>query len=279
MQKSWTVVKKMSQAKLVFVGLGLYDEQDISLKGMQELKNCDLVFAEFYTSRPGRFNKKSFENTIGKSIQVLSRQDIEHGDAILTQAAIKHVVLLTCGDPMIATTHIDMRLRAIKKGIPTQIIHGSSIVTAVPGLLGLQNYKFGRTTTLAYPEKDYFPTSPYTVILENKKIGLHTMVLLDIQAENERYMTANEGLDLLLRMENNCKQHLFSNETIACVVARAGASDAVVAANTVSRLRSMDFGPPLHTLVIPGNLHFIEQEALELIAGLPAEAAKKIQKL
>jgi diphthine synthase len=271
--------EKMSQAKLVFVGLGLYDEQDISLKAMQELKDCDLVFAEFYTSKPGRFDKKSFEGTIGKPIQVLSRQDTEQGDAILEKAATNHVVFLTSGDPMIATTHIDLRLRAIKKGIPTQIIHGSSIATAVPGLLGLQNYKFGRTTTLAYPEKEYFPTSPYTVILENKKMGLHTLVLLDIQAENNRYMTANEGLELLLRMEKTRNQHLFSSESLACVVARAGAPDAVVAANTFSRLRLMDFGPPLHTLVIPGALHFMEQEALELIAGLPAGVAKNIQKL
>ena len=269
----------MSQGKLVFVGLGLYDEQDISLKAMQELKDCDIVFAEFYTSKPGRFDKQAFEDAIGKTIKVLSRQETEQGDAILAEAATSHVVFLTSGDPMIATTHIDLRLRAIKKGISTGIIHGSSIATAVPGLLGLQHYKFGRTTTLAYPQKDYFPTSPYTVILENKHMGLHSVVLLDIQAENDRYMTANEGLDLLLRMEQTCKKRLFMNDSIVCVVARAGAPDAVVAANTLQALQAMDFGPPLHTLVIPGKLHFMEQEALELIAGLPAESSKKIQKL
>ena len=271
--------EKMPKGKLVFVGLGLYDEQDISLKAMQELKDCDQVFAEFYTSKPGRFDKQSFEDAIGKPIKVLSRQDTEQGHAILTEAATSHVVFLTSGDPMIATTHIDLRLRAIKKGISTKIIHGSSIATAVPGLLGLQHYKFGRTTTLAYPEKEYFPTSPYTVILENKHMGLHSLVLLDIQAENNRYMTANEGLGILLQMEHTCKKSLFTNDTIACVVARAGAPDAVVKANTFQALQAMDFGPPLHTLVIPGKLHFMEQEALELIAGLPAESTKKIQKL
>lgn len=269
----------MPQGKLVFAGLGLYDEQDISLKAMQELKDCDQVYAEFYTSKPGRFDRQSFENTIGKTINVLSRQDTEQGDRILAAAATNHVVFLTSGDPMIATTHIDLRLRAIKKGIPTQVIHGSSIATAVPGLLGLQHYKFGRTTTLAYPEKEYFPTSQYTVIYENKKMGLHTLVLLDIQAEHDRYMTANEGFDLLLQMEHVCKKRLFTKNTIACVVARAGAPDATVKANTIHALQAMDFGPPLHTLVIPGKLHFMEQEALELIAGLPAETAKKIQKL
>ena len=199
----------MQQGKLVFVGLGVYDEQDVSLRAMQELKDCDTVFAEFYTSKPGRFDKQAFEKTVGKTIKVLSRQDTEQGDVVLAAAATNHVVFLTSGDPMIATTHIDLRLRAIKKGIHTNIIHGSSVATAVPGLLGLQHYKFGRTTTLAYPEKEYFPTSPYDVIRENNKMGLHTLVLLDIQAENSKYMTANEGLDFLLRMENTCKKHLL----------------------------------------------------------------------
>ena len=269
----------MPQGKLTFVGLGLHDEQDLSLKAMQELKDCDQVYAEFYTSKPGRFDKTSFEKTIGKTITVLSRQDTEQGDAILASAATKHVVFLTSGDPMIATTHVELRLRALKQGVPTYLIHGSSVATAVPGLLGLQQYKFGRTTTLAYPEKEYFPTSPYDVIRENKKMGLHTLVLLDIQAEKNRYMTANEGLDLLFQMERTCKKRLFTKYTIACVVARAGAPDVVVKANTIQMLQGMDFGPPLHTLVIPGKLHFMEQEALELIAGLPAETAKKIQKL
>ena len=186
----------MSKGRLVFVGLGLYDETDVSLKGLEELKQCDMIFAEFYTTKLGRFNKKSFENQIGKEIEVLSREETEKGDKIIDAATQNSVAFLTGGDPMIATTHVDLRLRAIKKGIFTKIIHSSSIATAVPGLLGLQNYKFGRTTTLAFAEKEYFPTSPYTVIYNNKKMGLHTLVLLDIQAEKNQYMTANEGFEL-----------------------------------------------------------------------------------
>jgi diphthine synthase len=80
-------------------------------------------------------------------------------------------------------------------------------------------------------------------------------------------------------MEDTLRKHLFTDETIACVVARAGAPDLLVAADTVNVLRKKDFGPPLHTLVIPGNLHFMEVEALELCADLPPELGKKIQKL
>jgi len=271
--------EKMSKRGLIFVGLGLYDETDISFKGLQEIKQCDEVFAEFYTTKLGQFDKKAFEKLIGKKIKVLSREETEKGDKIIDAAAQNHVVFLTGGDPMIATTHVDLRLRAIKQGITTKIIHSSSISTAVPGILGLQNYKFGRTTTIAFGEKEYFPTSPYSVIYNNKKMGLHTLVLLDIQIEKNRCMTANEGFELLLRMEDTLRKHLFTDENIACVVARAGAPDSVVAANTINILKKKDFGPPLHTLVIPGNLHFMEIEALELCAGLPLELGKKIQKL
>lgn len=278
-EKSIDTREKMSQAQLVFVGLGLYDESDISLKGLQELRQCDEIFAEFYTARLGQFEKKSFETLIGKKINELSREETEKGDKIINAALKKSVVFLTCGDPMIATTHVDLRLRAIKQGISTKIIHSSSIATAVPGLLGLQNYKFGRTTTLSFFEKEYFPISPYTVIYNNRKMGLHTLVLLDIQTEKNRYMIANEGFELLLKMEKILKKHIFHNDTLACVVARAGAPDSLVAADTLHHLKKKDFGPPLHTIVIPGNLHFMEIEALELCAGLPFDVGRKIQKL
>jgi len=269
----------MAKGRLTFIGLGIYDEKDISLKGIAEINDCDGVFAEFYTAKLVGTDIGAIEQIIGKSIKILSREETEKGDEILDYAKDKNVIFLTCGDPMTATTHVDLRLRAIKIGIKTKIIHGSSIITAVPGLLGLQNYKFGRTTTLAYPEKNYFPTSPYNVIKENKKMGLHTLILLDIQADKDRYMTANEGMGLLLKMEEKHNENILNEDSIVCVVARAGSSEPIVAANTIKDLIEKDFGPPLHTLVVPGKLHFMEIEALQLLAQLPAQQGRKLQKL
>ncbi|MEM0466290.1 MAG: diphthine synthase [Candidatus Thermoplasmatota archaeon] len=264
--------------KLVFIGLGLYDEKDLSLRAYEELTKADTIYCEFYTSKLNGFNKNTYEKRIGKKITILPREQIEQGDMILQAAEQGTVCLLVGGDPMTATTHIELRLRAEKKKISTQIIHNSSIISAAPGLLGLQNYKFGRTTTLAFPEKNYFPTSPYTIVAENNKIGLHTLVLLDIQAEKNRYMTANDGLDILVELEHKMKQHVLSEDTLVCVVARAGAPDSLCAADTLHSLRSKDFGPPPHTLIIPGILHFMELEALQILAGLPAHLATKVQK-
>jgi diphthine synthase len=269
----------MTKGCLIFIGLGLNDEKDISLKGLEEIKKSDMVFAEFYTAKLSGTDKNKIEIEIGKKIEVLTREETEKGDKILNSAKEKTVALLTCGDPMTATTHVDIRLRAEKIGIRTQIIHGSSIVTAVPGLLGLQNYKFGRATTIAYPEKNYFPTSPYEVIKENKKMGLHTLVLLDIQDDKKRYMKANEGIELLLKMEEKHKENIISNDSIICVVARAGSSEPTALAGKIKDLIGKDFGPPLHTLVVPGKLHFMEIEALQILAQLPAQQVRKLQKL
>ena len=223
----------MNKGKLTFIGLGLYDEKDITIKGLEEIKKSDKVFAEFYTAKLTGTDIKKIEKTIGKPIKVLSRNETEKGEQIIDSALKKNVVFLSAGDPMTATTHIDLRLRAIKLGIKTKLIHGCSIITAVSGLIGLQNYKFGRTTTLAYPEKNYFPTSPYNIIKENKDMGLHTLVLLDIQEDNNRYMTANEGIKLLLKMEEKHKQEIFSKDSILCVVARAGSNKPITVADTI----------------------------------------------
>ena len=269
----------MSKGPLIFIGLGLYDEKDISLKGQEEIKKCDKVFAEFYTAKLVGTKLEKIEKTIGKKITILNREETEKGKIILESAEKQKIAFLTAGDPMAATTHVDLRIRAIQKGIETQVIHGSSIVTAVSGLLGLQNYKFGRTTTLAYPEGDYFPISPYEVIEENQKIGLHTLVLLDIQADKNRFMTANEGVKLLLEMENKVGSNILSKDSIVCVVARAGSKEPVVRADSVKNILKMDFGEPLHSIVIPGRLHFMEIEALQVLAQLPAHLGEKLQKI
>jgi diphthine synthase len=106
------------------------------------------------------------------------------------------------------------------------------------------------------------------VIKENKERGLHTLVLLDIDREKGRYMTIGEGIDILLKMEEKTKYNLINEDTLICGVARAGSNNPVVRAGTLRIIKNIDFGPPLHTIVIPGNLHFVEERALEVFAGL-----------
>jgi len=241
---------------LYLIGLGLYDEKDLSLKGLEALKASDMVYAELYTSFFGG-NLDNLEEVIGKKITILSRADVEEhpNENILKDAKDITVSFLVCGDPLVATTHADLIIRARKLGVETKIIHSSSVYSAI-GETGLQLYKFGKTTTLAYPEQGYKPTSPYDVIAENRERGLHTLVLLDVKAEEDRYMTVSEGVKLLL--ENG----IAYPDTLLVGCARLGADSKIVYA-PAEKLVETDFGGPPHVILMPGKLHFMEEEMLD----------------
>ena len=152
----------------------------------------------------------------------------------------------------------------------------ASIVTAVSGLSGLQNYRFGRSTTIPFPYlargKRIVPETPYQVLQENLARNLHTILFLDIQMEpEERYMTAGQGAALLLEMEAEAEDKLPPG-VLGIGVARAGSDDAVIKADLLSRLRYIDLGGPLHILIVPARLHFMEAEALRVLAGAPEDA-------
>src|SRR5213593_797218 len=136
--------------ELVFIGLGLDDERGITLRGLDEARAADMVFAEFYTSALQGASIEAVGKLIDRPIRRLSRKEVEDGQVLLAAAAKGTVAFLVPGDPMSATTHVDLRLRAEAAKIRTRIVHGVSILTAAAGALGLQAYKFGRTTTVRF---------------------------------------------------------------------------------------------------------------------------------
>ncbi len=256
---------------LYFIGLGLYDERDISMKGIDMLKTVDEVYAEFYTAKLFGGSISSLENTIGSKIRILSREEVEEENILLKRAKKVDVAFLCAGDPLIATTHSEMLIEAKKSGIKTNVIHSSSILSAAPGLAGLQAYKFGKVTTVPFTEENYFPHSPYLAIKANIESKLHTLVLLDIRAHENRYMTANQAMEYLLRVASEREDDILSENTVVIVVARAGSDNPVVSADKIKNLIARDFGGPLHCLMIPADLHFMEAEALVELAGAPKE--------
>jgi len=252
----------VDDSMLTFVGLGLYDLTDIPLKGYACIRGAEYVFLEAYTSRLAGCSVSEMAEFYGHDIQVLSREEIEGNPEPLFVLAKDHpVVFLTGGDPMVSTTHIDLRIRAKKRGIETRIIHASSISTAVCGLTGLQNYRFGKSCSLPYPYKAWSPQTPFDVIRENRQRDLHTRVYLDIK--EDRCMTIPEAVEILEEMSQKCGIII----PLYIGVARAGSETPIIAAGNAARIRDTDFGPPLHILVIPASLHVMEQEYLELFAG------------
>jgi diphthine synthase len=167
-----------------------------------------------------------------------------------------------------------MLIEARKLGLETTVIHSSSILSAAPGIAGLQAYKFGKVTTIPFTEENFFPHSPYMAIKSNMDSELHTLVLLDIRAHEDRYMTANQGMEYLMRVESELGANVADENTVIVVVARAGSKNPVVRADKIKNLIDVDFGGPLHCLMIPANLHFMEAEALIALADAPKELFK-----
>ncbi|OFV68199.1 MAG: diphthine synthase [Candidatus Syntrophoarchaeum caldarius] len=254
---------------LTFVGLGLYSAKDITVRGFEAVKSADIVYFEEYTSSLGGCDRLTLEEVFGRKIYPLSREEIENEpEKILLHATSYNVLLLTGGDPMIATTHVDLRLRAYDRGIRTNIIHAPSIFTVVPGITGLSSYKFGKTATISFPYRDKAESIsdlPYDTIKQNRSHGLHTLLLLDIT--HERQMTIKDALEILETLETRHGEGLMK-DLIFVGIARAGSEDMVVKAGGMKTLMEFDFGTPLHVLVAVGDLHFMEEEALCKFAGL-----------
>ncbi|WGI17981.1 diphthine synthase [Methanonatronarchaeum sp. AMET-Sl] len=247
---------------LVFIGLGLFDVRDITVKGLERARECDCLFAEFYTSRLMGSDVGEIEELVGMDVRVLDRDEVEGSDLILDMAEDCDVGFFVGGDSMIATTHNDIRLRALERGIDTEVVHAPSIYTAAPGLAGLQNYKFGRSATIAFPYKGNVPKSGYKAVRENRERGLHTLLFLDIK--EDRFMSPVEGLECLLEVERLVGDGVVTDDLPVVVVGRAGSSSPEVRAGRVGELVDCEFGGPMHILIVPGDLHFLEEEALQM---------------
>lgn len=247
---------------LYLIGLGLNDENDIPLKAIEPMKKCDALFIEFYTNK-WFGNIERLENMTGKKIKMLERLEVE-SDYVIQEAKEKDVALLIPGDPLSATTHFELIIEAKKNKVDVNVIHASSVYTAVAET-GLQLYKFGRATTLVFPEQRFAPQSPYDVIESNLKMGLHTLVLLDVKHDMEKYMTVNEGLDILLDIESQKEKDIIkgTNKVFACC--RLGSESQLIKYGKISNLlndKDMQVTPAV--IVIPGQMNFKEEEAAEL---------------
>jgi len=269
---------------LYLVGLGLGDAKDITVKGLEIVRNADVVFLEAYTSILC-VGQQVLEEFYGCQIKLADRETVEqNSDLILENAKDKDVAFLVVGDPFGATTHTDLVLRAHQLNIPYQVIHNASIMNAV-GCCGLQLYNFGETVSIVLWTDSWKPDSFYDKIASNRKQGLHTLCLLDIKVKEQsvenmmrgrkiyeppRYMSVNEAvrqlLDVIKTRDFKEESPAYTESSIAVGLARVGSANQRIVCGSMKELLSHDLGPPLHSLVIPGHLHFIEKDMLKLFA-------------
>ncbi|KAL2503992.1 putative diphthine synthase [Abeliophyllum distichum] len=267
---------------LYLVGLGLGDEKDITLRGLETVKKCSKVYMEAYTSLLSfglsSTGHSTLENLYGKSIIVADRETVEEkADDMLLEAQSSDVAFLVVGDPFGATTHTDLVVRAKKLGVNVKVVHNASVINAI-GVCGLQLYRYGETISIPFFTETWRPDSFYDKIRRNRTLGLHTLCLLDIRVkepsleslcrgkkeyEPPRYMTINTAIEQLLEIEENRGESAYSEDTTCVGLARVGSEDQVIIAGLMKQLLTIDFGPPLHCLVIVGEVHPVEEEMLE----------------
>ena len=248
---------------LYLIGLGLNNEKDISVKGLETVKKCDKVYLESYTSLL-QCSKEQLEKFYGKKIILADRETTEQGDEnIVEEARTKKVAFLIVGDPLSATTHIQLFKLAKEKKVEVKVIHNASVLTAI-GETGLELYKFGKTTSIPFLEEHPNLETPYQVIKDNLKIGLHTLCLLDLKPAENKFMTIKEALEILEQIEKKRKEKMINEKSLVIGCARLGSDGQIIKAGTLLELKKIEFGKPPYCLIIPGKLHFVEEEMIKI---------------
>ena len=252
--------------RLSFVGLGL-GAKGITLEGVGEMADSDVIYLEYYTTPHEPQLLKQLQSAAGRSITVVDREFVEDGSRILADAESKKVVLAVLGDPMIATTHNELRARAIRRGIETRVVHSATIASAAASASGLHSYKFSRTVTVTRESVGKL-TQAYRLLHENLLEGAHTLLLLEYDARAGEGVTPADAMAGLLLAEANFKRGVVGEETFALVLSRVGRSDAALAAGTFVELSRQGAGQPPHCMIVPGKLHFTEVESISAIFSI-----------
>ncbi|MDA4127974.1 MAG: diphthine synthase [Thaumarchaeota archaeon] len=249
--------------ELIFVGLGL-GSMGVSLEGVAAIKRADVCYLEYYTTPHEPALLHDLESATGKQFTIVDRAFLEDGRKPLEEADKSVVVVAVPGDPMIATTHNDLRVRAISRGINTSVVHAATIASAAASASGLHYYKFGKTITVTRDAVDLLE-QVYHVVHENLKDGLHTLLLLEVDVDSGRGVSPEGTIRGLLKAEANFKRDVVSDETFAIVLNRIGRPNFKGDAGPFSKLKGLEHGEPPSVVVIPGTLHFTETEAIAAI--------------
>ena len=262
------------KAGLRLIGIGPGDLGLMTVNAIEAAKESDHRFLEGYTATLPPEQEGMLEGLIGPWTRLM-RPDVEKPDELLRLARSSTVALLVVGDPMQATTHIDLLLRAKDAGLDTEMIPGISATTMAITMSGLQSYRFGRQVTLPFPYGDYLPVSPLRYILDNRSRNLHTLVLLDLDptglgVESPVHMSPAEAGGILLKMVEKYKIEGCSKEGLVedildwpvIVLSDLGMVDCRVCSTNLKGVSNVK-GGRIHCLILPSSMDDLEQSSYD----------------
>ena len=275
------------QSGLILIGIGPGTIAAMTKEAISAAKSADFRRYEAYTALWPDDELAALEQIIGP-IEKIMRPEVENPKEILSLAKDHVVAVLVVGDPLQATTHVDLQLQASEMGISCEVVHGISITNLVTGAIGLSNYKFGRQTTLTYPYSGWIATSPLEVIAVNRMMGLHTLALLDLDptgagtglqlpmqpkdaveslnamaeklSDDSEYMPTETAFERLKKesVVDICSE-ISAIKVVLC--SDMGTDQQSIIATTVGSL-AMEKGGRMNCLVFPASTSDVEEKAL-----------------
>jgi diphthine synthase len=268
---------------LWFVGTGINGYRGLSLAAVDVLRKCSIIYGERFTSALADSDLQGLGSVLGKEVRPVQRWFVEDGKEILETAKKNEVALVTYGDPLIATTHSELRSRAAKNSIKTGVLHSASGIASIMGETGLHVYKFGRMVTMMSEPQSAI--SVYNTIFENLLAGSHTLILTEYSHDESQepfFLDPTSVFKMLLDVERDQKYQIFSGSTFAVVASRVGMWDQRITSGKIGSLSKIDFGAGPHSVIVTGSLHFTEAEAIAVLTeniDEPADNSHSVKRI
>ncbi len=242
---------------LYLIGTGLYYLTDMPIRAIDKLKKCREIYLERYTNLNDISQLKKLEGSIKKKITLVGREEVE-SDFIISRAEKAAVALLVPGDPLSATTHVSLLCECKSRGIKFEVLHSSSIFSAIAET-GFSLYKFGATCSIPIYTANFKPESFFSVIEENIKAGLHTLVLLEAKDE-KNFVSLKSSIETLKSIESKRKLDIINwGETIC--ISRLGSEQRSI--SPADPFRGNDLPPSC--MIIPGKLNQVEVDNSKIL--------------
>jgi diphthine synthase len=252
------------------IGIGLNPKQ-ITLEALEAIKSCKRVFFEAYTSVYSGGSIGELEEICGKKFLELNRKGVEEGFSLFLKEAKnlnENIALLAFGNALNATTHVQLLLDAKKIGLRHRVLQGISVFDFLAEA-GLDAYKFGRVCTVVAPKKSFAPEDFFGVVEKNFSLGLHTLCLLEIDAEQDYQMGVSEAVSILQKIEAKKKTKILDSTVLIGLYA-LGSKDQKFKKGSVKEFLMSGFGKFPQSLVVCGKLNEKEKEAVEALSGAGA---------
>jgi diphthine synthase len=261
------MMKEENTAKytLNLIGLGL-ETKDISIRAMEAIRSSDIVYLEQYTTIISDDYVRYLREETGKEIFIVGRHELEEGSKSIIEASkSKTVSILVPGDPLVATTHCATILDiATRLGVRYKVYHASSIFSAAIGSSGLDVYKFGQIVTIPYWYEKYKPVSFIDTLSKNLRNNEHTLLLLDINADEKRHMKLEEAFKILRDADLQKGTGIIHDDLKILVLGDVGMDAQEIAYVKVKDAYKIyaSFAKRKISLIIPSGLSFAEEESI-----------------